>query len=480
MGIGPGDIADGNPGLILGLMWSIIVFFTAKDLGGIDDVSALKKKILKWCQKRTENNTDVDVRNLKDSFMGGRAFLAILNDVDPSFTYAPSSNARSNFKEAFKEAADRYGVPELLDGDDEDCWKDEQGMVTYLSEMYKRMPERAEDISPALMKWIDDHVAETTDDLKTICAIPSIPSDPSKEGECIRCAETIANFMRRDGLGNVEVVPYPGGAPFVLASSPKFDKTLPTVLFVASYGVDDPSGLAWAFDPFAPEVVDGRLRAAGSASAKAGTVQPAKALAAIAAAVPEGERVPVNLEILLTCGKQADYEQGGRIEKFTASIYGTDSPDARPQPHYALVDTPGAASIVAPGKFGVIFACRGEVCAEVKVVLTSGSKPVLPAQNVAGPLLDANLALAVVASSLRKPDTALLNVPGLLGFPEPNRFTKAVSNVNHIEARQLATSAAYPAPPHRLASLPASKWSIVEQLCFHPGVSASVGLSVAV
>ena len=36
MGIGPQDIVDStNETLVLGLIWSIIVFFTAKDLEGI-------------------------------------------------------------------------------------------------------------------------------------------------------------------------------------------------------------------------------------------------------------------------------------------------------------------------------------------------------------------------------------------------------------------------------------------------------------
>ena len=44
VGIGPQDIVDGNETLVLGTLWSTIVFFMAKDLGGIDDMSALKKQ----------------------------------------------------------------------------------------------------------------------------------------------------------------------------------------------------------------------------------------------------------------------------------------------------------------------------------------------------------------------------------------------------------------------------------------------------
>ena len=129
-GIGPADVADGNETLILGLLWSLIVFFTARDLGGVDDVSALKKKLLRWAQKRTAKNPDVEVRNLKDSFKGGHAFLAILHDVDAEGSpYEPSAVATDNFKTAFDDAADKYGVPVLLDGDDADLWKEEQGMA---------------------------------------------------------------------------------------------------------------------------------------------------------------------------------------------------------------------------------------------------------------------------------------------------------------------------------------------------------------
>lgn len=45
VGIGPTDVVDKEEKLVLGLLWSIIVFFMIKDLGGMDDVAALKKKV---------------------------------------------------------------------------------------------------------------------------------------------------------------------------------------------------------------------------------------------------------------------------------------------------------------------------------------------------------------------------------------------------------------------------------------------------
>lgn len=45
VGIGPPDIVDGNVTLTLGMMWSLIVFFMAKDLGDAGDgLSVLKKR----------------------------------------------------------------------------------------------------------------------------------------------------------------------------------------------------------------------------------------------------------------------------------------------------------------------------------------------------------------------------------------------------------------------------------------------------
>lgn len=45
VGIGPTDIVDGNVTLTLGMIWSLIVFFMALDLGDAGDgLSVLKKR----------------------------------------------------------------------------------------------------------------------------------------------------------------------------------------------------------------------------------------------------------------------------------------------------------------------------------------------------------------------------------------------------------------------------------------------------
>ncbi|KAJ8600176.1 hypothetical protein CTAYLR_001947 [Chrysophaeum taylorii] len=464
VGIGPGDIADGHSSLVLGLLWSLITFFTAKDLGGIDDVSALKKKILKWCQKRTEKNTDVDVRNLKDSFMGGRAFHAILNDVDPvNFPYEPSTSATENFARAFAEAAEKYGVPELLDANDEDLWKDEQAMVTYLSELMKRLPEHAAlDASIASLKWADDHKDEIEADFEKICGVPSFPT---KVSECAKCAEMLKDIAAP--ALDAEVVSFPDddAPPFVVAKSYKGarDPKLPSILFVADYGVDP----SIDDDSFIVPVKAGDRLKAAAAGNKAGCVAAIQAVAAILETQQQGpdNKPQANVDIVLTCASAQDVAQEGRVEKFLHSQFGGGDSF----PDYVVVDAPGAAVAVAPDSFNTVFACRGYVEMSVRATVAETSAK-LP---YADPLIDANLGLCQVLAALRKPTTMLPNVPGLVGFAEPNRFTRAVSGVQPLDPEQLAESVGYPVPPRRLAKLPRDQWTCVEQLCFHPGLAVT-------
>ncbi|KAJ1453553.1 calponin homology domain-containing protein [Pelagophyceae sp. CCMP2097] len=465
VGIGPGDVADGNPSLILGLLWSIIVFFTAKDLGGVDDVSALKKKILKWCQKRTEKNPDVDVRNLKDSFMGGRAFLAILADVDPAQSpYEPCSDSKVNYKRAFSDAAARYGVPELLDEDDDELWKDEQAMVTYLGEMMKRLPEPGADPTLEPLKFVDDHFDQALLELADLCKLPSIPGDAHFAKDCEACAQKLAALMEKAGFVGVSVDAGPaGGAPFVSAHSPKFDKALATVLLVAEYGVDDPALCAvWTSAPFSPVQSDGRLKCAGSASTKGGAVAMLKAVQAIVATVAKDAALPVNVDFVAACGSAADYASGGRVEHFLKERYA--SPD-RAFPDYVVVDAPACGRGVAAGKFAVALSCRGDCAVECSVGLAAKAVRV---GEACGPLLDAHMALCKTLASLRENKTAKLNVPGLDGFKPGTSYERNLANVDDVDAHGLAARCGYAVPPNAIDE---SAGSVAARLCFQPGLS---------
>ncbi|EGB10530.1 hypothetical protein AURANDRAFT_5483, partial [Aureococcus anophagefferens] len=139
--IGVMDVVDGTPTPTLGLIWSIIAFYLIRDLGGADDdLGAVKKKVLKWAKKKAK--THVAVSDLTRSFADGKAFLAILNDTDAAGSpYDPADDARANFRRAFGDAEDKYGLPQMLDPDDASLWEDEISMLTYLASMMDALPD---------------------------------------------------------------------------------------------------------------------------------------------------------------------------------------------------------------------------------------------------------------------------------------------------------------------------------------------------
>ena len=109
--IGVLDIVEGKPKSVLGLVWSIIAFYLVRDIGGGGerDVAAVKRRVLRWCRRRCGRRAPIS--DLTKSFKDGKAFLAILNDVDASGSpYEPSENPVENFERAFSDAEQKYGL----------------------------------------------------------------------------------------------------------------------------------------------------------------------------------------------------------------------------------------------------------------------------------------------------------------------------------------------------------------------------------
>ena len=157
VGIGPQDVYDGNQRLILGLIWSVICFFTLKEFqelskakgadadgDGAIDITEFKKHLMGWagdCLGRLPS-PGVPVGGLKDTFADGKAFLGILHAVAPEkHAYDPSDDPCDNMARAFERAEEEYGVPQLLDPTDPHSAEDENSVVTYLAELEKALPE---------------------------------------------------------------------------------------------------------------------------------------------------------------------------------------------------------------------------------------------------------------------------------------------------------------------------------------------------
>ncbi|XP_058511358.1 calmin [Ochotona princeps] len=175
------EIADGNPSLVLGLIWNIILFFQIKELtgnlsrnspssslspgsGGTDSDSSFPptptteknvaitvkdqrkaiKTLLAWVQRKTRKY-GVAVQDFAASWRSGMAFLAIIKAIDPSLVdmkQALEDSPRENLEKAFSVAHEVLHIPRLLDPEDIMVDSpDEQSIVTYVAQFLERFPE---------------------------------------------------------------------------------------------------------------------------------------------------------------------------------------------------------------------------------------------------------------------------------------------------------------------------------------------------
>ncbi|XP_067346971.1 plectin a isoform X6 [Channa argus] len=140
------DIADGNPKLTLGLIWTIILHFQISDIqvnGQSDDMTA-KEKLLLWSQRMVEGYQGLRCDNFTTSWRDGKLFNAIIhkhrpNLIDMSQVYRQSN--QENLEQAFSVADRELGVTRLLDPEDVDVLHpDEKSIITYVSSLYDVMP----------------------------------------------------------------------------------------------------------------------------------------------------------------------------------------------------------------------------------------------------------------------------------------------------------------------------------------------------
>ncbi|KAM6458459.1 plectin isoform 21-T22 [Liasis olivaceus] len=140
------DIADGNPKLTLGLIWTIILHFQISDIqvtGQSEDMTA-KEKLLLWSQRMVEGYQGMRCDNFTSSWRDGRLFNAIIHRhkpmlIDMNKVYHQSNV--ENLDHAFTVAEHDLGVTRLLDPEDVDVPQpDEKSIITYVSSLYDAMP----------------------------------------------------------------------------------------------------------------------------------------------------------------------------------------------------------------------------------------------------------------------------------------------------------------------------------------------------
>ncbi|KAM0671891.1 alpha-actinin [Ordospora colligata] len=144
--IGPEDIVDGNPKLILGLIWSLISRMAIADIALTGDLS-IRSELLRWCKEVTSGYKGVRINDFSRSWQDGIAFNAIIHKFRPdlicNFEELEGLGSVYNLQQAFKVAEQHLGIKRLLDVEDvaDVAIPDERSVMTYVAGYYERFKE---------------------------------------------------------------------------------------------------------------------------------------------------------------------------------------------------------------------------------------------------------------------------------------------------------------------------------------------------
>ncbi|KAA0188251.1 SYNE1 [Fasciolopsis buskii] len=174
--INPSDVVDGKPAIVLGLIWSIILYFqidvpqrtlnktstdsvtsktvlstseTSTEDTPVTDVGAQSKEtaaggrraLLTWVEDSVKTHLGkpgVKVRDFGVSWRDGRLLYLLINRIRPNSVDLGTLKGRSNrenLEYGFKVAEEKLGIPRLLDPEDVDVDKpDERSIMTYIAQ----------------------------------------------------------------------------------------------------------------------------------------------------------------------------------------------------------------------------------------------------------------------------------------------------------------------------------------------------------
>ncbi|XP_050430131.1 spectrin beta chain, non-erythrocytic 5 isoform X2 [Adelges cooleyi] len=145
--IGAEDIVDGNPRLILGLIWTIILRFQIQEIEiDVDEENESSEKksakdaLLLWCQRKTNGYKGVNIQDFTGSWRNGLGFNALIHSHRPDLLDYSSLDKNTNIDNlniAFDVANNELGIPRLLDAEDVDINRpDEKSVITYVASYY--------------------------------------------------------------------------------------------------------------------------------------------------------------------------------------------------------------------------------------------------------------------------------------------------------------------------------------------------------
>ncbi|KAM7360346.1 dystrophin isoform 7-T9 [Cochliomyia hominivorax] len=138
------DIVEGNPKLILGLIWLIALEFNGQNLVKSHSSNGVEKSLLNWARQFCEPR-GLKLNDFSSSWSDGRAFLMILDahlqDVDLSAALTKHPLAR--LRTAFDLAYSYFKIEKLLDPEDVHTVKpDNKSIQMYVMCLYHAMETR--------------------------------------------------------------------------------------------------------------------------------------------------------------------------------------------------------------------------------------------------------------------------------------------------------------------------------------------------
>jgi len=129
VGVGGGDIVDGNLKLILGLIWTIILRYQIQVAEG----NSARADLLEWVRQRIP---EYNIHNFAGDWASGRAICALTEAVQPGqmnlphdFKPDPTANAHMGMTKAEQ----NMNIPMILDAEDMAKAPDELANMTYIS-----------------------------------------------------------------------------------------------------------------------------------------------------------------------------------------------------------------------------------------------------------------------------------------------------------------------------------------------------------
>ncbi|KRX93022.1 Spectrin beta chain, non-erythrocytic 1, partial [Trichinella pseudospiralis] len=157
--IGAEDILDGNPRLILGLIWTMILRFQLDDIViEVEGPESGEKKFAKdalllWCQRKTAGYRGVKIENFSTSWRNGLGFNALIHAHRPDLINYDTLSSRdhlANLKNAFDVAERSLGISKLLDPEDMDVARpDDKSVMTYLISYYNYFAKQKKELTGA-------------------------------------------------------------------------------------------------------------------------------------------------------------------------------------------------------------------------------------------------------------------------------------------------------------------------------------------